>query len=63
LDGQLNRLAQLSNVLYLISYSMRDILWLRILTVVAASLLIPVLCDAGSSAAGCDRVGRGLYRD
>jgi hypothetical protein len=31
----------LSNVLYLISYSVRDILWLRILTVVAASLLIP----------------------
>lgn len=31
----------LSNVLYLVSYSVRDILWLRILTVVAASLLIP----------------------
>jgi hypothetical protein len=31
----------ISNVLYLISYSVRDILWLRILTVVAASLLIP----------------------
>lgn len=30
-----------SNVLYLASYSVRDILWLRILTVVAASLLIP----------------------
>jgi hypothetical protein len=31
----------ISNVLYLISYSVRDILWLRILTVVGASLLIP----------------------
>ncbi|MFY9720156.1 MAG: hypothetical protein WAK16_10975 [Candidatus Cybelea sp.] len=30
-----------ANVLYLISYSVRDILWLRILTVVAALLLIP----------------------
>jgi hypothetical protein len=31
----------LSNVLYLVSYSVRDILVLRILTVVAATLLIP----------------------
>lgn len=31
----------ISNVLYLVSYSVRDILWLRVLTVVAASLLIP----------------------
>jgi hypothetical protein len=30
-----------ANVIYLASYSVRDILWLRILTVVAASLLIP----------------------
>jgi hypothetical protein len=30
-----------ANVLYLVSYSVRDILWLRILTVVAAALLIP----------------------
>lgn len=30
-----------ANVLYLISYSVRDILWLRILSVVAALLLIP----------------------
>lgn len=30
-----------ANVLYLISYSVRDILWLRVLTVVAALLLIP----------------------
>ncbi len=29
------------NVLYLLSYSVRDILWLRILTVVAAVLLLP----------------------
>lgn len=31
----------ISNVLYLVSYSVRDILWLRILTVVAATLLVP----------------------
>jgi hypothetical protein len=30
-----------ANVLYLASYSVRDILWLRVLTVVAAILLIP----------------------
>lgn len=30
-----------ANVLYLLSYAVRDILWLRILTVVAAALLIP----------------------
>lgn len=30
-----------ANVLYLASYSVRDILWLRVLTVVAAALLIP----------------------
>lgn len=30
-----------ANVLYLASYSVRDILWLRILTVVASALLIP----------------------
>lgn len=30
-----------ANVLYLASYSVRDILWLRVLTVVAAVLLIP----------------------
>ena len=30
-----------ANVLYLASYAVRDILWLRILTVVAAALLIP----------------------
>lgn len=30
-----------SNVLYLASYSVRDILWLRILTVLGGSLLIP----------------------
>ncbi len=37
----LNILINGANVLYLLSYSMRDILWLRILTVVAATLLIP----------------------
>ena len=30
-----------ANVLYLISYSVRDILWLRVLSVVAGTLLIP----------------------
>jgi len=30
-----------ANVLYLVSYSVRDILWLRMLTVIASSLLIP----------------------
>jgi Popeye protein conserved region len=30
-----------ANVIYLASYSVRDILWLRVLTVVAAALLIP----------------------
>jgi hypothetical protein len=31
----------IANVLYLASYAVRDILWLRVLTVVAAALLIP----------------------
>lgn len=31
----------IANVLYLLSYSMRDVLWLRILTVVAAGFLVP----------------------
>jgi Popeye protein conserved region len=31
----------IANILYLASYSVHDILWLRILTVVAAALLIP----------------------
>ena len=30
-----------ANLLYLASYSVRDILWLRALTIVAAGLLIP----------------------
>ena len=30
-----------ANLLYLASYSVRDILWLRILTIAAAVLLIP----------------------
>jgi hypothetical protein len=30
-----------ANAIYLVSYTVRDILWLRILTVVAATLLIP----------------------
>jgi hypothetical protein len=31
----------LANVTYLVSYSVRDILWLRILTIVGATMLIP----------------------
>ena len=34
-------LIHIANVLYLFSYSMRDILWLRILTVAAACFLLP----------------------
>ena len=34
-------LIHVANVLYLFSYLMRDILWLRILTVVAACCLMP----------------------
>ena len=34
-------LINIANVLYLFSYLVRDILWLRILTVIAASFLIP----------------------
>jgi len=34
-------LIHIANVLYLFSYSMRDILWLRILTVAAACFMIP----------------------
>ncbi len=32
------------NVLYLVAYALRDILWLRILTVVASFLLMPYYC-------------------
>ena len=44
----LSILMHAANVLYLISYSVRDILWLRIITVLAILLLIPYLytqCD------------------
>jgi len=34
-------LVHTANVLYMFSYLVRDILWLRVLTVIAASLLIP----------------------
>ena len=34
-------LINVANLIYLASYSVRDILWLRVLTVVAASILIP----------------------
>ncbi len=34
-------LIHIANVLYLFSYSMRDILWLRILTIAAACFMIP----------------------
>ena len=37
----LDALVSVANVVYLCSYSVRDILWLRILTVVGATLLMP----------------------
>ena len=37
----MDALIHVANVLYLLSYLVRDILWLRVLTVVAASCLIP----------------------
>lgn len=37
----LDALVSVANVAYLISYSVRDILWLRILTVVGGTLLMP----------------------
>jgi hypothetical protein len=37
----LDVLISVANVIYLFSYSVRDILWLRILTVLGASILIP----------------------
>lgn len=37
----LDALVSVANVVYLFSYSVRDILWLRILTVVGATLLMP----------------------
>lgn len=37
----LDALVSVANVVYLASYSVRDILWLRILTVVGATLLMP----------------------
>ena len=39
--GQMEYLIHIANVLYLFSYLVREILWLRVLTVIAASLLIP----------------------
>ena len=33
----------IANGLYMLSYLMRDVLWLRILTVLAASCLLPYL--------------------
>lgn len=37
----LDALVSVANVFYLMSYSVRDILWLRILTVVGGTLLLP----------------------
>ncbi|MES0811494.1 cyclic nucleotide-binding domain-containing protein [Roseibium sp. SCPC15] len=37
----LDALVTVANVIYLFSYSVRDILWLRILTVVGATMLLP----------------------
>lgn len=38
---ELDVLVSIANVIYLASYSVRDILWLRILTVIGALLLLP----------------------
>ena len=38
---QIDMLIHVANVLYLFAFMMRDVLWLRILTVIAASCLIP----------------------
>lgn len=37
----MDHLVNIANVLYLVSYYMKDIVWLRALTVAAAGLLIP----------------------
>ena len=37
----LDVLVNVANVVYLFSYSVRDILWLRVLSVVGALLLLP----------------------
>lgn len=37
----ISTLLHIANVLYLVSYSVRDILWLRVLTVVAITLMMP----------------------
>lgn len=37
----MNYLIHVANVLYLVSYLVRDILWLRVLTIVAATTLLP----------------------
>ena len=41
---QFELLIHAANVLYLFAFMVRDILWLRVLTVVAASCLIPYFC-------------------
>ena len=38
---QIDLLIHLANVLYLFAFMVRDILWLRILTVIAAACIIP----------------------
>jgi CRP-like cAMP-binding protein len=38
---ELSILVSVANVIYLVSYSVRDILWLRILTIIGATLLLP----------------------
>ena len=41
MNFQVEILIHAANVLYLFAYMVRDILWLRILTVIAASCLVP----------------------
>ena len=41
LETKMDYLINITNILYLFSYLVRDILWLRIMTVIAASCLIP----------------------
>ena len=41
MEARMDYLINIANILYLFSYLVRDILWLRILTVIAASCLIP----------------------
>lgn len=39
--SRMDYLVNIANVLYLVSYYMKDMVWLRVLTVVAAGMLLP----------------------